>query len=56
MATVGEAATISGVLPFGFPKISSWLGRIFSPTFFALAAWSIRAKTVIPFAWTTATS
>ena len=47
MAALG-AASISGVPPFGLPKIKSLVGGIFSPTFSASPLWSMRANSVTP--------
>ena len=44
------AASITGVPAFGLPKISSLVGRIFSPAFSASPLWSTRANRVTPFA------
>src|SRR5262245_42773340 len=49
MAAVG-CATIKAVPPFGLPKMSSSVGLIANPTFFASPLWSIREKICIPFA------
>ena len=46
---LGEAS-ISGVPPFGLPKISNFVGGIFMPTFSASPLWSISAKSVMPVA------
>src|SRR5258708_7199556 len=42
------AAIIRGVPPLGLPKISSFVGRIFIPTFSASPLWSIKANTCTP--------
>jgi len=44
------AASMRGVPPFGLPKISSFVGGIFIPTFAASPLWSISAKKVISLA------
>src|SRR6266581_2098392 len=50
MALLG-AASITGVPAFGFPKINSFVGRIFIPAFIAAPLWSTNANRAIPFAW-----
>jgi hypothetical protein len=40
-------ASMSGVPPFGLPKISSFMGGIFIPTFATSPLWSISANKVI---------
>ena len=47
IATLG-AACINGVPAFGLPKISSLVGRIFSPTFSASPLWSTIANSITP--------
>jgi hypothetical protein len=47
-ATLGEAI-ISGVPPFGLPKMSSCVGRISRPFRAASSLKSMRAKIVTPF-------
>jgi len=44
------AASMRGVPPFGLPKISSFVGGIFIPTFAASPLRSISAKKVISLA------
>ena len=48
MATLG-AASISGVPPFGLPKIKSLVGGIFNSTFSASPLWSMSANSVHSF-------
>src|SRR6266513_73268 len=50
MALLG-AASITGVPAFGFPKINSFVGRIFIPAFIAAPLWSTNANRAIPFSW-----
>ena len=50
------AACISGVPALALPKIKSSVGRSESPAPTAPAAWSIRANTVMPRAFTAASS
>jgi hypothetical protein len=49
MAMLGEAST-SGVPALGLPKMATFVGGIFKPTFSASPLWSINAKSVTPFA------
>src|SRR5205807_10443282 len=49
-------ACISGVPPRALPKMMSPVGRSLRPASAAPAAWSMRAKTVIRFARTSASS